>query len=624
MGGLVLASMVCVVLLWVPGLAVVALLAPWASRLVAIAVAPAVSFALLFGVGSYLDLAGVKVEWQTVALPVVVLSAAVLGWATFRRAHLPVTWRAGHILLGASMLIALGLWLAVIGSLNAVPPNDDSALHAIMASRIELLGTLRPDRIIATDLASGIGGVSYYPMGLHLIASFLMALTGIGVALALQLVVVTCCAVAMPLGTYVLTRHIATSFASRADVVAGVAALVVAVLPTFPWGQLTWGPLALASGAALVPAVVLLALWLPAGHRWLGVLFGLAISGVFVVHNSQALAVVVLAGPMLIAVLGRNWVVWRGVLGRLLTVLAVSVLVLVPVLGTLVGGAAERGIGIQGTILDPIPALRAAWINLSIGALNADQLTSWQWATAIMLTLLVGVGIWCGRSSALMVGLAIGSGLIMVVVWGCLAGLAWARLIAFPWYSGGYRLSVTLCIPVAVFIGAGVARLIQQRARRLILLPVGAVAVVACVATSAQLGRYTYANYSVVTAADRATYRWLAIHQTVGSRVLNDYGDGSMWMYVLAGATPMFAPKTDLWTSQQWADRWHLLTHGSSPDARALKTARVYGVTFAVVGERTAADHKQLLSAASLASSPAWRQVFRSGDAYVFQLVSSP
>lgn len=624
MGVLLLAAFACVVLLWVPGLAVMVLIAPWASRLVALAVAPAISFALLFGLGSYLDLAGVRVQWQTVALPVVMLSALVLGSVAIRRTHLPVTWQAGHGLLGAAMLIALGLWLAVIGSLNVVPPNDDSAQHAIMATRIELLGTLRPDRIIATDLATGTGGVSYYPMGLHLIAAFLMALTGIGVALALQVVLVTCCAIALPLGTYVLARHLATTVALRADVVAGVAALVVAVLPTFPWGQLTWGPLALASGAALVPAVVLLALYLPAGHRWVGVLFGLASSGVFVVHNSQALAVVVLAAPMVIAVLGRSAEVWRGVLWRLLAALAVSLIVLVPVLGTLPGGVTERGIGTEGTILNPIAALRATWVNLSIGAIIGDQLTSWQWATAISLTLLVAAGIWWGRRCAQMVGLAIGSGLIMIVVWACLAGFMWARLLAFPWYSGGYRLSATLCIPVAIFIGLAVTNLLQHWARRVILLPVGVVAVAACVATSAQLGRHTYANYSVVTAADRATYEWLAVHQPVGSRVLNDYGDGSMWMYVLAGATPMFAPKTELWRSEQWADRRYLLSHASSPDARARQIARMYGVTYAVVGERTAADHHQLLSAAALASSPAWRQVFRSGDAYVFQLVGSP
>ena len=624
MGGLVLAALACVVLLWIPGLAIVALIAPWASRLVALAVAPAVSFALLFGVGSYLDLVGVRVAWQTVALPLVVVGASVLGWVVFRRPQLRVRWRAGHILLGASLVIGLGLWLTVIGSLSALPPNDDSAQHAIMAQRIEMLGTLRPDRIIATDLATGLGGVSYYPMGLHLIASFLMGLTGIGAGLALQVVLVACCVVVLPLGTYVLARRIADTFAPRADLVAGVAALVVVVLPTFPWGQLTWGPLALASGAALVPSVVLLALCLPADHRWVGVLFGLAISGVFVVHNSQALAVVILAGPMLIAVLGRNWQVWRGALMRLLPALAVSLIVIAPVLGTLAGGAAERGIGIQHTILDPLQAIRATWVNLSIGAIIADQLTGWQWATAIVLPLLVGVGIWCGRRSVLMVGLAVGSGLIMIVVWGCLAGMMWARVIAFPWYSGGYRLSVTLCIPVAVFLGAGVASLLQHRSRRLIMVPVGAVAVVVCVATSAQLGHSTYQNYSVVTDADRATYSWLSAHQTGGSRVLNDYGDGSMWMYVLAGATPMFAPKTDLWTDQQWADRWYLLNNASSPDARARRIAQAYGVTYAVVGERIAADHNQLLSAADLASSPAWRQVFRDGDAYVFQLVGSP
>ena len=263
----VLAALLCsAVLLWLPGLALTSWLLPRTSRLARVAVAPAVSFGLLFALGSYLDVVGVRVQWQTVALPVVVAAVAALVVRQWRRPWPAVRLTAAHAVLALSVVVAFGLWWYAIRSPETVPTYDDGANAAIFAHRIGLLGTLRPDQIIATDLGDGAGGVAYYPLALHLVASFLVDLTGVDIAAALHVPVAALVAVCLPVGAFALTRRLvrwAPGLRVRPGVAAAAAGVGAAVLPGLPWGQLPWGALALVSGVALMPAVLLPALELP-------------------------------------------------------------------------------------------------------------------------------------------------------------------------------------------------------------------------------------------------------------------------------------------------------------------------------------------------------------------------
>ena len=109
-----LALVLCGVLLWLPGLALVTWLLPGLPHLVRAAVAPAVSLGVLFALSAYLDVLGVPVRWQTVALPVVIASVAVLVIALRRRRSRPLVGLE-HVVVLAAVVIAYALWWYAIG-----------------------------------------------------------------------------------------------------------------------------------------------------------------------------------------------------------------------------------------------------------------------------------------------------------------------------------------------------------------------------------------------------------------------------------------------------------------------------------------------------------------------------
>lgn len=637
MAGVLAALVVTVVLLWTPGLALSTWLLPHTSRLTRVAVAPALSFGLLFALASYLDVLGVRVQWASVGLPVLLVAVVGLvvlarrrGWGRLSadRARLRLT--PAHVVLALSVVVAFGLWCYAIRSPTTVPTYDDGANAGIFTYRIGLLGTVRPDQIIATDLGDGAGGVSYYPLALHLVASFLVALTGLDVGAALHVEVATVVAVCLPVGAFALTRRLlerAPLPAVRPGVAAAAAGLGGATLPGLPWGQLPWGALALVSGVALMPAPLLLALDVPRHRARAGVALAAATAGLFVVHSSEVASVVVLGLAMVVALLGRDGARWRAASAALLTAAAVGLVLLGPVLPSLAGGLNERAAGTPGVAVGPWQAVQNGWFSLISAPQLGDVWGGRQLLLAWLVSVLAVIGAVAARRSPVVLGLLAGSGTLALVAWGCMIGSSLAFRLGTPWYANGYRLLATLSVPLLVLTGIGVARVAGQSwgrvADRLAPAVLGLLAVavaVPAVAVSGVLGSRTYDAYSAVTAADRDAYAWLGAHVTPGDRVLNDSHDGSMWMYPLAGVAPVFAPKSDLWTTPAWDDRWYLLHHADqlATDARAQQIARELSVTYALVGARLVYGERRQLDADGLAASPAWREVFASGGARVF------
>ncbi|HET8971608.1 MAG TPA: DUF6541 family protein, partial [Candidatus Nanopelagicales bacterium] len=568
---------------------------------------------------------------QTVALPVVVLAVVVL---VLRRGglHRPRLGVA-HLVLALSVVVAFGLWWWAIRSPDTVPTYDDGANAGIFTARIGLLGTVSPDRIIATDLGNGAGGVAYYPLALHLVASFLVSLTGVGIPAALHVEVATVVAITLPVGAFALTRRLARELPGRSlrpGVAAAAAAVLAATVPSVPWGQLPWGALALVSGVALLPGLLLLLHALPtagsgsAGPR-LGLVLGVATAGLFSVHSSEVATAAVLGVALVIALAGRDGARWRAVGRALLVVVAAGVVLLGPVLPDLAGGLQERAAGTPGPAAGAGDALAYGWYNLLSAPQLADQWGGRQRWLAWALTALVVVGVVVARRSRAVVALVVGSGVLALVAFGALVGSSFAQRLATPWYANGYRLLVTLVVVVAVLVGIGAAALAGRPWPRVALVGVALAAFVAVpsVLLSAVIGSRTYAAYSVVTAADRDTYAWLAAHTGPGERVLNDSHDGSMWMYPLAGVAPVFGPKSDLWADPQWADRWYLLKNaadlGTDPRARAI--AAEESVRYIAVGDRVVYGAGRQLDRAALAQSSVLREVYRSGSAVVFEIV---
>lgn len=629
MGGVVITLVCAVTLVWVPGLALIEWVLPGWSRLATLAVAPGVSIGLLFAFATSCDLLGVRVEWQTVALPVLVVAVAALAWSWRTRPVRRPRPNVSHIPLVVSVALASWLWAHAIGSPLAVPPYDDGANAGIFIHRIVLLGTLHPDAIIATDLSSGSGGVAFYPLGLHLVSALIVQITGVGVELAFQVVVATLACAALPIGAFVLTRRLvglSPRVAVDSDVAAGTAAVVMAVLPGLPWTNLPWGGLALVAGVALMPAVLIPAAALPKHGARAGLLLAAAVAGAFAVHSSEVVSAIVIGAPMVVAVAVGTRARWRRVLAGLAVALGGTLVLLFPVMSYLGGGLAERTGHSPARATDSVKAMHDAWFSLVSAAQVTGHWGHVQFWLVVGVSILLAVGVWASRRSGVLLALLGGSAFLAVLAWSCLRDNATALGLATPWYSNGYRIMSTLAVPLAVFVGIGVAGFVALRVRVVAVVALAAAASLVAVpaaALSAVLGEGTYYYYSVVTASDRESYAWLGAHVRPGERVLNDSFDGSMWMYPIADVAPMFGPKSDLWKSVQWQERWYLLDHAAqmATDSHERALAAKYRVRYIAVGDRVIGGLTRQLDPKALAASPALRIVFSSGDAQVFEIL---
>jgi hypothetical protein len=95
-------------------------------------------------------------------------------------------------------------------------------------------------------------------------------------------------------------------------------------------------------------------------------------------------------------------------------------------------------------------------------------------------------------------------------------------------------------------------------------------------------------------------------------------------MYDLAGVAPVFAPKTDLWRTTEWADRWYLKAHiaeiGSDPRTREI--AERYRVRYVALGELHATDDgTPPMDVTRLEGATGLHEVWQQGDARVFEIV---
>jgi hypothetical protein len=131
-----------------------------------------------------------------------------------------------------------------------------------------------------------------------------------------------------------------------------------------------------------------------------------------------------------------------------------------------------------------------------------------------------------------------------------------------------------------------------------------------------------------VTAADREAFAWLAERTRPGERVLNDPRDGSVWAYALTDGrvAPVFGPKPLYgWEHYpDWSDRLALLDRAASiPSLPQLtRLAEQWGVRYVLVGERPFDPPHRNVDLQALLGAPGVTEVFRSGDARVFQVRS--
>jgi hypothetical protein len=621
-----LALVLLSLLAWVPGALVVAALRPESSLLDRVAVAPAVSIGIAATVGSYVERLrhGTGLAAAGAALAVMGLAAVipVARRGGLRAVLVPRRWRPVHTVVASAIAASLVIDAVVIArsatGWGAVVPRIDGTTHGMYVGRILATGSLDPVVVTATDTASGTGGL-YYPLGLHTLAA--LAGTVTGGAVALTAVGFLAGSVWAPLAIAAWTRRIA------GPTTAAAAAVVIAVAT--PWLLMAQGALGLwplVAGVALVPAVAAVAL----DTRFtLGLLVpAIAVAGLLAVHTTELVPVAMLVGLTVVAGPPARWL--RDLAAPAVG-MALGLLVVVPLITSVLTG---RGQAIDEAAHVPWSQAVTEVLTLPVlgqqGPLAEDPTVVTAIAGAVWWVLVaVGCGVlWRTRAAR---GTVLTIALLAVLSLAGSVGLA--HVLTFPWYDIGTRI-LAQCAALAAIPLAAAALAVVGRARRTgepwratALVGTAAAAVLAAllVGTVVRAGDLALTG-AVVSADDRAAFAWLEAHAKPGERVLNQWSDGSAWVYAdtTGAVSTVFGARTTPWFTLDpaWAGRVHLLQHVAdyATDDQVRAEAARWSVRYVVVGDDVVPGFTADLHVAQLEHAAGIREVFRSGGSAVFEL----
>lgn len=454
-----------------------------------------------------------------------------------------------HLGAGTAVLVATVVGLAAllggIGTLGAVPQDWDAVFHANGIRYIADTGDGGLYGMARTNWFEGDVSI-YYPNAYHLVASLVYRLSGATVPTVLNagsaLVVGT-----LALGLVALVRR----FGGR-PVLAAASALAAAAMTSL-YDLLWHGPvLPFAAGVVLVPvAVVLLRDLLDAATADVraalrsGAVFAVGLAGLICLHPSMLFSAVVMAVPAVV----QRWSAAPRRIGRELLALAVA-----GVAGAAVSAQELAGALTTGGNYEHLDRPTALTLPEAVGRLltfsqgiDTGQL---RLAALVVLGLIGARGLgslrWVAGSAALFATLFVLAAAFTDPV---------ARIISSIWWNDSWRLAGLAAVPLALLVGQGVTQVETWAAAALRHLgrPRFAGAVTAAVALGSFLavthGLYLGRN-AVRLHADSGDGPALshveiagmeAVARIVppGSRVLNDRGDGSAWMYALTGLRPV-------------------------------------------------------------------------------------
>lgn len=643
----VAAVLLALALALVPGMLALAALRPSSGWVRDAAVAPAVSLALLWVVATGLGLLRLPASAATV-LPLVVglpLLALVLrrrrGLGAVVSTALRVDrWDVAGLVTG--FLAAVVLWMSVSQLLRLGVPNDDGAHHGFYTTRILVTAGLDPQQVLVGDIITGTPTYDFYPLALHLMAAMIAA-TGIPVAVALNATWITLSALGLGFGMYALARRTFPA-AHRAAL---AAAVLAPVMPQLPVGQMYWGGAPLIVGMSLVPGVADTAVGTVRDavtdrqRLAVGAALGLAATGIFFAHTTELITAGILAlclafgsrleRPAFLEALRRP----RTAVALLGGAAVVFGLALAPYVRRLVGGVGER------TGFEPLPARGLGDALVAMSAYLVGPA-----ATTPILGVLALVGLVVGVRRRLL-----GGWIAYVAVIAAIAlplAFLWPGIVALttPWYRIFDRVGYNLVYPgvVAISLGAwwlgralrdrlGPAPGLSPRAGRtvttaLVLVVVGVVPayVVLSVSHERAEGNFTgidetLSGGSLAGPDARAAFAWLAAHTEPGQRVLNEFADGSAWMYAEERVLPLFGAKVAAFPDQ-WGDRVYLLEHAADirTDPKVRELMQTWDVRYAYLGGRLFPGHDPSsdppLTVESLVAG-GWTIVFQQGDATV-------
>lgn len=533
-----------VVVLFVPGglLAALAGLRGWTLA----AMAPLLTYTVAGLAGPWSDALGMRWSLPTflgwwAAFAVVVFAVRLLSGKGVPLASL-WPWRAQAAVI-ACTVAAFGISIFVIvqglGGLHSTPQDWDAVWHANSIRWIADTGEgglYAPSQLNWYESSVGM----YYPNAYHLVAALVYSVSGNSVVEVLNAQTVLLPAL-VALSVVAVVRR----FGGRA-VVAGLSALLIVSTAAF-YDNLWRGPLLpFSTGLALTPlAVILIADLLDAeGLRARlrpGLVLVLGFAGLICVHSSTAFGVVLFAVPMLVA----RWIKTPKRALREIGVLAVG--------GVAVGALASvelLGMFASGSGVDGVDWPVSETASQAVGDVlmwgHGQAYPQWWLGIALIIGLVtfrkLGDLRWLGAVAVIF-------SLLFVVA--AAYDTSWSMSLTRPWWNDRWRLIALAAIPLCVIAAHGLAETQRLLAGFVAKVPsarlvaAGVVVLAIAVLTS---GFYVNRNEDrialntkgvAVTPDKIAGYEELGKIVPAGERVLNDRGDGSVWMYAVAGVLPV-------------------------------------------------------------------------------------
>lgn len=540
--------------IWLPGtmLGAAAGLRRW--RLVTLS--PLFTYALA-GLGGPLY-AHLGVRWApvTFAVGAVLAAAVVLAARLLLRRWRPIVaspptpgwgwWAWAGVAAAIAVAFAVGI-VSILGGieqLSALPQDWDAVFHA---NGIRLIMDTGDGGLFAMAGVNWYeGGIHvFYPNAYHLLAAVVGDLTGAPVPTVLNAQTVL-----LP-GLIGISLVAMIRRCGGSPFLAGSAALIAAATSSFY--DLLWrGPLLpFATGVALIPlAVVLLSDALDARgvHARLAptLLLALGAAGLLCIHPAVLISAVLFALPFLVQ---RWWSRPREILVELAGLVVAGV-----------AAAAMAAFEIAGALTSASSLDTVTWpADLSASdALGQVLLYGHggppQWGLA--LAMLVGL-VLIGRLTRMrwLVAAAAIFGILFVITASVEA--QWAKTITGFWWNDRWRLIALTALPLTVIAAHGIEQCWSTLVRwgaTLRLVPRDVPRVLAALVVIAFFGLATRGLYigqdqfrmktnsgngPAVSRTELAGMYAAAALVPPGSRVLNDRGDGSAWMYALTGLRPV-------------------------------------------------------------------------------------
>lgn len=515
------------------------------DRLLLIATAPAVAVGALTVTGEVVGV--LRLGASPFGLLVIDVVAAVVffvGLRLLRRnvsgeapSRYDVPWQV-WVACAIGALIAAAIWLPGFGHSSTPPQNNDDIWHGYLITRLDALHRITTTTV-APSFVDRATPIVYYPYGLHLVSAVVRAVTHIGAADAMNGAWAVYAGMLLPFGAATLAWRV---YPGRTTT-AAAAALVSPVLAAYPY--LPTSAWAYSVSVAFIPGFVSLLLARLAGGGTVvpaGVLVAVAL-GMVLAHPAGAAA-----GSIVAALVTVEWLVRsggadavRGLRRLVVPTIATAVVVL------------PWALSAGGTALTSTPAhafastiVRALWrlVSLNVPGTVAQTLG------AVLLVVGAVIAIVSRRGYSLVAACAV----FAVLAAGLAAGRPGFVSLTKVWWSDWWRLFAIAVLLAPVLIGraadAVVAAFRSQAVQpsRWRRWPAVGGAVALALFALGNAGRYVVRDQSLVasywqsemrvTSDDLALFHEMRARLPRGSGVLEDWENGSAWMYAVAGIRP--------------------------------------------------------------------------------------